>query len=191
MRTQSLSRPSTRSVEDHKSDIAADVWEKIDEIKIEKLKPTDHEVEIEKDGIDTGLKAVNPFSGEELPVWVGNYVMMEYGTGAVMSVPAHDERDFDFARKFGLSIKRVIEPPRRGDGEEELGEAVDKPTIDYGVMVNSGDWSGKSSEDGKSEMAEYAAKHGFGEAATTYRLRDWGVSRQRFWGSPIPIIYCD
>jgi leucyl-tRNA synthetase len=178
-------------VDDHKADIAADVWAKIDEIKLEKLKPTDREAEIEKDGIDTGLKAVNPFSGEELPVWVGNYVMMEYGTGAVMSVPAHDERDFDFAKKFGLDIKRVIEPRRRGDAEEEATDVVDSPTTEYGVMVNSGEWSGKSSEDGKREMAGYAAKNGFGKAATTYRLRDWGVSRQRFWGSPIPIIYCD
>ena len=177
-------------VEDHRSDIAADVWAKIDEIKIEKLKPTDREVEIEKDGIDTGLKAVNPFSGEELPVWVGNYVMMEYGTGAVMSVPAHDERDFDFAKKFGLDIRSVISPQRHGDTEQDEAEAV-LPFSSYGIMANSGEWSGKSSDDGKGEMAEYAAKHGFGEAATTYRLRDWGVSRQRFWGSPIPIIYCD
>jgi leucyl-tRNA synthetase len=179
-------------VEDHKADISADVWVKIDEIKLEKLKPTDREVEIEKDGIDTGLKAINPFSGEEVPVWVGNYVMMEYGTGAVMSVPAHDERDFEFAKKFGLEIKRVISP--QGEEEEEKrsgGEEVESPATEYGVMVNSGEWSGKTSEDGKREMAEYAKANGFGEAATTYRLRDWGISRQRFWGSPIPIIYCN
>lgn len=179
-------------VEDHKADISADVWAKIDEIKLEKLKPTDREVEIEKDGIDTGLKAINPFSGEELPVWVGNYVMMEYGTGAVMSVPAHDERDFEFARKFGLPVKRVI--TTRSEGEEEKrsgGEEVDAAASEYGIMIDSGEWSGKTSEDGKREMAEYAKANGFGETATTYRLRDWGVSRQRFWGSPIPIIYCD
>lgn len=179
-------------VEAHKGELSPEVLAKIEEIRVEKLKPTDREVEVEKDGIDTGLKAINPFSGEELPVWIGNYVMMEYGTGAVMSVPAHDERDFEFATKFGLPVKRVIEPPRRGDAEEEAGNTdFDGPSTEYGVMVNSGEWSGKSSEDGKREMAEYAEANGFGEAATTYRLRDWGVSRQRFWGSPIPIIYCD
>ena len=161
-----------------------DVVSKIAFIRTENAKPTEHEVEIEKDGIDTGLKAVNPFSGEELPVWVGNYVMMEYGTGAVMSVPAHDERDFDFATKFGLPIKRVIE-------SGEAGESEDAPSTAYGVMINSGEWDGTPTEIAKTKMAEYAAANGFGEAATTFRLRDWGVSRQRFWGSPIPIIYCD
>lgn len=188
-------------VESNLAELSESVLAKIEEIRAEKLKPADREVEIEKDGIDTGLKAVNPFSGAELPVWVGNYVMMEYGTGAVMSVPAHDERDFEFAKKFGLDIRQVIEPQRRGDAESEdvtrgrgdtetRGE-VEAPTTEYGVMINSGEWSGRSSEDGKREMAEYAAAQGFGEAATTYRLRDWGISRQRFWGSPIPIIYCD
>ena len=172
------------------------------QIRAEKMNPTDHEAEAVKDGIDTGLKAINPFSGEELPVWIGNYVMMEYGTGAVMSVPAHDERDFDFAKKFGLPVKRVIEPQRRGDAEKGEGGSVvavmepvrgevSEAFTDYGVMVNSGEWSGKTSEDGKLEMTAFAAANGFGEAATTYRLRDWGISRQRFWGSPIPMVYCD
>src|SRR6185503_14146646 len=105
------------------------------------------------------------------------------------SVPAHDERDFEFATKFALPIRTVIEPPRRGDAEKN--EESDEAFTDYGVMVNSGEWSGKASEDGKREMAAYAEKCRFGEAATTYRLRDWGISRQRFWGSPIPIVYCD
>ena len=199
-------------VASRREELSAEVIAKIDEIITEKSKPTDRETEIEKDGIDTGLKAINPFSGEELPVWVGNYVMMEYGTGAVMSVPAHDERDFEFAKKFGLTIKRVIEPPRRGDSEQieprinadEYGSekylksairnpqsAIDRPFTDYGVLVDSGEWTGKTSDDGKSEMAEFAKQNGFGEAATTFRLRDWGISRQRFWGAPIPIIYCD
>lgn len=183
-------------IEAHRGELSPEVLAKIEEIRVEKLKPTDREVEVEKDGIDTGLKAINPFSGEELPVWIGNYVMMEYGTGAVMSVPAHDERDFEFATKFGLPVKKVIEPriseKGRGGDEEKGGDtSVDAPTTEYGVMVNSGEWSGKSSEDGKREMAGHAEANGFGEAATTYRLRDWGVSRQRFWGSPIPIIYCD
>ncbi len=183
--------------------MSANVVAKIAAIRAENAKPTDHETEIKKDGIDTGLKAINPFSGEELSVWVGNYVMMDYGTGAVMSVPAHDERDFDFAKKFGLPMVMVIEtkaePPASAGGTNVESHSTSKPTAhavgsaftDYGVMVNSGEWSGKTSEDGKREMAEYAEKHEFGRAATTYRLRDWGISRQRFWGSPIPIIYCD
>lgn len=165
-----------------------EVNQKIAHIRVENAKPVDHEVEIEKDGIDTGLLAVNPFSGEELPVWVGNYVLMEYGTGAVMSVPGHDERDFEFATMFGLLIKTVIQPQINADknGSED-GSAF----TNYGVLVNSGEWSGKTSEAAKKEMAAFAAANGFGEVATTYRLRDWGISRQRFWGSPIPIIYCD
>jgi leucyl-tRNA synthetase len=187
-------------IEGHKGELSPEVQAKIEEIRVEKLKPADRETEVEKDGIDTGLKAINPFSGEELPVWIGNYVMMEYGTGAVMSVPGHDERDFEFAKKFGLPIERVIagdtattmalEDPRI-DSKNYPKAPMDAPYTVYGTMVNSGEWSGKTSEDGKREMAEYAEAQGFGEAATTYRLRDWGVSRQRFWGSPIPIIYCD
>ena len=173
-----------------------EVIAKINEIVAENLKPKDREEEVEKDGIDTGLKAVNPFSGEELPVWIGNYVMMEYGTGAVMSVPGHDERDFEFARKFGLPIRRVIESSESGESSESSADppnSLDSQDCftDYGVMVNSAEWNGKTTEEAKVEMAGHAVKHGFGEAATTYRLRDWGISRQRFWGSPIPIIYCD
>ncbi|HKP68159.1 MAG TPA: leucine--tRNA ligase [Pyrinomonadaceae bacterium] len=187
-------------IEKFETQFAPVVRAKIEEIRAEKLKPTDREVEIDKDGVDTGLKAVNPFSGEELPIWVGNYVMMEYGTGAVMSVPAHDERDFDFATKFGLPIKQVIEPQRRGDAEEESAKdesAIRDPqsakggaVTDYGVMINSGEWNGTPTSEAKSKMAQFAKENGFGEAAITYRLRDWGISRQRFWGSPIPMIYC-
>ena len=163
------------------------VASKVAFIRTENAKPADHEVEIEKDGIDTGLIAVNPFGGEELPVWVGNYVMMEYGTGAVMSVPAHDERDFELARKFGLPIRPVIV----GGQQSAVSDQRDEAFTDYGRLINSGEWSGKTSSDAKSEMAAFAKANGFGEAATTYRLRDWGISRQRFWGSPIPIVYCD
>ncbi len=160
-----------------------EVSKKIGYIRAENAKPADHEAEIEKDGIDTGLKAVNPFSDEELPVWVGNYVMMNYGTGAVMSVPAHDERDLVFAAKFGLPVRQVIMPD--DEGEASL------PFTGYGVMTNSGEWNGRISCKARTEMAQYAGERGFGEAATTYRLRDWGISRQRFWGAPIPIVYCD
>jgi leucyl-tRNA synthetase len=164
----------------------------IEKIKAEKLKVVDREAEQEKEGVDTGLKAINPFSREELPIWVGNYVMMEYGTGAVMSVPAHDERDFEFAKKYDLPIRQVIsEPHLVHEHQQAQAMALEKPFTDYGVMVHSDNWNGKRSEDAKREMAEYAERHGFGEAATTYRLRDWGISRQRFWGTPIPIIYCE
>jgi leucyl-tRNA synthetase len=203
--------PEHPIIEKFKAEFSPDVIAKIDEIKAEKLKPTDREVEIEKDGIDTGLKAVNPFSGEELPVWIGNYVMMEYGTGAVMSVPAHDERDFEFAKKFGLPIKKVIESVESSESARSTAstdssdptdskdsidstdstDSTDSAMTDYGVMINSGEWNGKRTEDAKKEMAEFARANGFGEAAITFRLRDWGISRQRFWGSPIPIIYCD
>jgi leucyl-tRNA synthetase len=156
------------------------------------------EDETEKEGINTGLIAVNPFSGEAMPVWVANYVLMEYGTGAVMSVPAHDERDFEFAQKYSLPIRRVIE---RISHEQEVIEhdpsredqsmAMPHAFTDYGIVVNSGDWSGKLSEEAVVEMARFAGEKGFGEEAVTYRLRDWGVSRQRFWGAPVPIIYCE
>ncbi|HEX9960155.1 MAG TPA: leucine--tRNA ligase, partial [Pyrinomonadaceae bacterium] len=164
----------------------------IEKIRAEKLKVVDHEAEPEKEGVDTGLKAINPFSREELPIWVGNYVMMEYGTGAVMSVPAHDERDFEFAKKYNLPIRQVIsEPHLVHEHNLPQGLALEQAFTDYGVMVHSDSWNGKRTEEAKKEMAEFAERHGFGEAATTFRLRDWGVSRQRFWGAPIPIIYCD
>ncbi len=184
-------------IEAHKAELSEAVLAKIEEIKIEKAKPTDYGEEVEKDGIDTGLKAVNPFSGEELPVWIGNYVMMEYGTGAVMSVPAHDERDFEFAQKFGLPIVQVVES-KEWKVESENNSAIRNPQsaietafTDYGVLINSGEWSGKTSGEAKKEMAQYAEENGFGESAVTYRLRDWGISRQRFWGAPIPIVYCE
>jgi leucyl-tRNA synthetase len=154
--------------------------------------------EVEKEGVNTGLLAVNPFSGEPIPVWAGNYVLLEYGTGAVMSVPAHDERDFEFAQKYSLPVRRVIErisheqPPAERDPEvEDQSVAMREAFTEYGILVSSGDWSGKLSEDAIREMGEFAESQGFGERATTYRLRDWGISRQRFWGAPIPIIYCE
>jgi len=168
-------------IQENLDNFSEEVATKIAHIRVDNARPADHEIEIEKDGIDTGLMAINPFSGEEIPVWVGNYVMMEYGTGAVMSVPGHDERDFEFATKFGLPIREVI----------TLGPSGILPVIEYGVLVNSDEWSGKPSAEAKSEMAAYAEERRFGEAATTYRLRDWGISRQRFWGSPIPIVYCN
>jgi len=164
--------------------LSADIKLKIEKIKAAKAKPTGYGEEVEKDGVDTGLKAINPFNNEELPVWIGNYVMMEYGTGAVMSVPAHDERDFEFATKFNLPIRKVVQ-------SSKSGSEIETVFTDYGELVNSGEWSGKSSDDAKRKMAKFAEDNGFGESATTYRLRDWGISRQRFWGAPIPIVYCE
>jgi leucyl-tRNA synthetase len=156
------------------------------------------EADEEKEGLNTGVLAINPFSGETVPVWVANYVLMEYGTGAVMSVPAHDERDFEFAQKYSLPIRQVVAPVTHedikgepvetvaGDASAEMRESF----TGYGVLINSGEWGGKLSEVALKEMAEHAKANGFGEAAVTYRIRDWGVSRQRFWGAPVPVIYC-
>ncbi|MFB0565031.1 MAG: leucine--tRNA ligase [Candidatus Aminicenantaceae bacterium] len=141
----------------------------------------------EKEGIDTGKKALNPFSGDKIPIWIANYVLMEYGTGAVMAVPAHDQRDFEFAKDNSLSIKVVINPENTSLTENELEEAFE----DYGKLVNSGPFSSKTSEEAIKEMAAYAEKNGFGHESTMYRLRDWGISRQRYWGTPIPVIYCE
>ncbi|MFQ6107954.1 MAG: leucine--tRNA ligase [Candidatus Aminicenantales bacterium] len=141
--------------------------------------------EVEREGIDTGKRAVNPYTGEEIPIWIANYVLMEYGTGAIMAVPAHDQRDFDFARKYSLPIKVVIVP--KGKAPMEVPEQAFE---DYGMVVNSGPFSGKSSQDAAQEMIRYAEEKGFGRESTLYRLRDWGISRQRYWGTPIPIIYC-
>ena len=156
------------------------------------------QAEEDKEGLNTGVLAINPFSGETMPVWVANYVLMEYGTGAVMSVPAHDERDFEFAQKYSLPIRQVVAPVSHeqikaepipttaGDASAEMRQSF----TNYGVLINSGEWGGKLSEAAIREMSEYAKQHGFGEAAVTYRIRDWGVSRQRFWGAPVPVIYC-
>ena len=138
----------------------------------------------EKDGFFTGQYAVNPFSGERIPIWVGNFVLMEYGTGAIMAVPAHDERDFEFATKFGLAIPVVVRPRLEAqDGAPAL-------FTEYGVSVNSGPYSGLTSEEAIERMAADAEARGFGKKETIYRLRDWGISRQRYWGTPIPVIYC-
>ncbi len=154
--------------------------------------------EEEKLGINTGVLAINPFSGETIPVWVANYVLMEYGTGAVMSVPAHDERDYEFAQKYSLPIRRVIERvshEQESIAHDALSEdqslAMQHAFTDYGILVNSGEWSGTLSAVALPEMAAAAKTKGFGEAAVTYRIRDWGVSRQRFWGAPVPMVYCE
>jgi len=143
--------------------------------------------EIEKDGFDTGVRAVNPFTNEAVPVWVANFVLGDYGTGAVMAVPAHDQRDFEFARKFSLPIRVVVTADGKSHSSDTLTEAADA----YGVLVDSGEFSGLASEDAQQKMTALARQRGIGEATVQYRLKDWGISRQRYWGTPIPMIYCE
>ena len=145
--------------------------------------------ETEKDGVDTGKTALNPFTGERVPVWIANYVLMDYGTGAIMAVPAHDERDFAFAKSYGIPIRTVVVPADKA-GERFDGEPAEV-TTDAGVLVNSGPFSGLPSAEAVEKMGEFAEKAGFGRRSTVFRLRDWGISRQRYWGTPIPVIYCD
>ena len=142
--------------------------------------------DIEKEGFFTGHYAVNPYSGEKVPIWVGNFVLMGYGTGAIMAVPAHDERDFEFCRKYGIAVQPVI----RVDGVLAEEPGMQEAVTGYGIVENSGEWSGLTSEKAQSKMAAYAEQHGFGKAAITYRIKDWGISRQRYWGTPIPVIHC-
>jgi leucyl-tRNA synthetase len=143
--------------------------------------------EEEKEGIFTGAYCRNPFTGETIPIYLANFVLMEYGTGAVMAVPAHDQRDFEFARKYGLPVRVVIHPKDQRFEPEDLTAAY----IDEGVMVDSGPFSGLNNVEGQEKIAAYLEERGWGKKAIRYRLRDWGVSRQRYWGTPIPIIYCD
>jgi len=142
----------------------------------------------EKVGFFTGRFAVNPFSGERVPIWVANFVLAEYGTGAVMCVPAHDQRDYEFAEKYNLPVKIVVQPlnkpPLRAD---RMNEA----STEYGRVVDSGPYTGLTSDEAIEKMAADASAKKFGSAETTYRLKDWGISRQRYWGTPIPVIYCD
>jgi leucyl-tRNA synthetase len=166
--------------------------------RAERMSRTGTSEEEQKVGMNTGILAINPFNDETVPVWVANYVLMEYGTGAVMSVPAHDERDYEFAQKYSLPIRRVIERISQEQeaiahdpSQEDQSRIMPHAFTDYGILVNSGDWSGKLSSDAIVEMAKYAEQNRFGEPAVTYRIRDWGISRQRFWGAPVPIVYCE
>ena len=144
----------------------------------------------EKIGFFTGRHATNPFNEEKLPIWVGNFVLLEYGTGAIMAVPAHDQRDFEFCRKYGLPVRVVVQP----EGSEPLvAETMTAPFEEHqhGRLVNSGPYNGLSVDDAILAMSARAQAKSFGQRETTFRLRDWGISRQRYWGTPIPVVYCD
>jgi leucyl-tRNA synthetase len=144
--------------------------------------------EVEKEGFDTGFTAINPFTGQPVPVWVANFVLGEYGTGAVMGVPGHDERDFEFARKYGLPIVVVVAPSADAvPSADSLTEAY----VGDGVLVNSGAFDGLEWHEANRRMTAAAESRGIGSATVQYRLKDWGISRQRYWGTPIPVMYCD
>jgi leucyl-tRNA synthetase len=143
--------------------------------------------DVEKNGLFTGHYAIQPFSGSRVPVWIGDFVLMGYGTGAIMAVPAHDERDFEFCRKYGIPVRPVIRPVDRALAD---AETIKGAFTEYGIVEESGPWSGLPSGEARKRMAAYAKENGFGESAVTFRIKDWGISRQRYWGTPIPIIHC-
>ncbi|HUK91343.1 MAG TPA: leucine--tRNA ligase, partial [Blastocatellia bacterium] len=143
--------------------------------------------ELEKEGAFTGGYAINPFNGEKLPVWVANFVLMGYGTGAIMAVPSGDQRDFEFSRKYGVPFKQI---KLTADGREIPADQLDAADEEWTVTVNTGEWTGLPSKEANAQMTAYAEQRGFGRAKVTYKLRDWGISRQRFWGTPIPMIHC-
>ena len=158
---------------------------------IEKVKKTERirrtADDLEKEGVFTGSYCINPLSGERMPVYLANFVLMDYGTGAVMAVPTHDQRDFEFAKKYNLPMRVVIQPEC---------ETLDPATMaiaftDPGILVNSGQFNGQKSERAKESIADYLQQQGIGKKTVNFRLRDWGISRQRYWGNPIPVIYCD
>ncbi len=143
--------------------------------------------DVEKEGVFTGRYVINPLTGKKVPLYLANYVLMDYGTGVVMAVPAHDQRDFDFARKYNLPIDVVISP----DGSDISGDSLEAAFEAEGTMINSGDFNGMNNREALPKMIEYMAGKGIGETKVNFRLRDWLISRQRYWGAPIPVIYCE
>jgi len=169
----------------------ADLRDKVEQLVAEqrKAKEAGDIGAIEKHGVFTGRYAKNPYNGEAVPVWVANYILMDYGTGAIMSVPAHDERDYEFAKKYKLEIRVVILP--LSNEEETMAEPPLPFTTMDGMLVNSGEFSRLSCEDAIKKMSARAQEKGFGKATITFRIKDWGISRQRYWGTPIPMVYCE
>jgi leucyl-tRNA synthetase len=160
----------------------------VEKIRSAISKQTDIErgsAEIEKIGCFTGRYVINPLSGEKVPVWIANYVLAEYGTGAIMAVPAHDSRDFEFAKKYGIGIRQVISPD--GSSDQDLTEAF----TEEGIMINSGEFSGLASVKGKKDITAYLEEKKIGKSDINYKLKDWLISRQRYWGAPIPVVYCE
>ncbi|KMY65927.1 leucine--tRNA ligase [Desulfocarbo indianensis] len=155
--------------------------------KVKRQSFADRADEKNKEGVFTGVYCKNPVTGFKMPVFVANFVLMEYGTGAVMAVPTHDQRDFEFARKYGLELKEVIVGPEGPMGVENMTQAF----TDYGALINSGKFDGMTSADAKRAIAAELAGQGLGKETVNFRLRDWGISRQRYWGAPIPMIHCD
>ena len=168
------------------TDLEASVKEFVEEVS-KQDKAIREAADVEKRGIFTGAFAVNPMTHEKIPIWLADYVLMEYGTGAVMAVPAHDQRDLEFARKYDLPVRVVIQPPEENLNPEDMTEAY----IDPGTMVNSDQFDDLESTAGKEKIADYMEANGIGKRTINYRLRDWCISRQRYWGNPIPVIYCD
>ncbi len=158
---------------------------------VEKVKAQDRsfrsESSTEKEGVFTGRYAVNPLNGQKIPIYVGNFVLMEYGTGAIMSVPAHDQRDFEFAKQYGLPVIVTISPEGRTLDPQAMTEAYEGD----GVMVNSEHFNGRNNREAIPVIIDYLEQKGLGKRMVNYRLKDWGISRQRYWGAPIPVIYCD
>jgi leucyl-tRNA synthetase len=147
---------------------------------------------IDKEGFDTGRTAINPFTGREVPIWIANFVLAEYGTGAIMAVPAHDQRDFEFARKYNLPIRIVVRPDAPRPSEDGgAGVEMTEASTNYGRLVDSGEYSGQEAPAVIARMTADAEQRGVGTGEVQYRLKDWGISRQRYWGTPIPIVYCE
>jgi len=144
----------------------------------------------DKSGVFTGAHAVNPLSGERIPIWVSDYVLISYGTGAIMAVPAHDGRDWDFAKKFGLPILQVVASKAQYEGGRDFSTAPAECDIEDGYSVNSGEFTGMTTDEAKRRIIEKIEREGLGERAVNYKLRDWLFSRQRYWGEPIPLVHC-